>query len=162
MHPCDCGAAAGPLGLCADYYNAILAEEQRDPEMYRWHAVVVCVYLLQHPSRGLQKFLDSQYRMLQFFVEQDLDALIRLQAHQVARNSHRSRSGYDLRPLEPYAPLPAGGPPERFRASFCGLPYGDDGFVSDGHEAYGHRMRTLAEMTEEAWKNLGPGTPGGG
>ncbi|MGW4801375.1 DUF5946 family protein, partial [Nonomuraea sp. NPDC004297] len=52
MAPCECGAPAGPLGACADYYHSILAEEQRDPVMYRWHPVVVCVYLLQHPSRG--------------------------------------------------------------------------------------------------------------
>lgn len=49
---CDCGATAGPLGTCVDYYHAILAEEQGDPQMYRWHAPVVCAYLLQHPARS--------------------------------------------------------------------------------------------------------------
>ncbi|MFC7582979.1 DUF5946 family protein [Nonomuraea antimicrobica] len=106
---CDCGATAGPLGLCADYYHAILVDEQLDPRMRPWHAVVVCVYLLQHPSRGHEKHLDGQFRMLQYYLDRGLDALLRFAAHQVARNNHRARSGYDLRPLEPYEPLPPHG-----------------------------------------------------
>ncbi|GAA2892825.1 DUF5946 family protein [Nonomuraea rubra] len=158
MAQCDCGATAGPLGVCADYYNTILAEEQLDPEMYKWHAVVVCAYLLQHPSRGHEKYLDSQFRWLQFYLDQGIDAVLRLRAHQVARNNHRSRASYDMAPLEPYPPLPAGGPPARFRTSFSDLPYGDGGFILDGHAAYGERMRTLASATAEAWKSLGPGS----
>ncbi|GAA3641839.1 hypothetical protein GCM10022224_000210 [Nonomuraea antimicrobica] len=154
---CDCGATAGPLGLCADYYHAILVDEQLDPRMRPWHAVVVCVYLLQHPSRGHEKHLDGQFRMLQYYLDRGLDALLRFAAHQVARNNHRARSGYDLRPLEPYEPLPPHGPPERFRTSFCDLPHdGDGGFVSDGHDAYGQRIRDLAEATAESWKSIGP------
>jgi Family of unknown function (DUF5946) len=150
---CDCGAPAGPLGLCEDYYTAILAEEQRDPEMYRWHAVVVCVYFLQHPAREPEKFLDGQFRMLQLYVDRGVEGLLRYQRHQVARNNHRARSGYDLRPLEPYSPLPSGPPPAAFAATFAGLPYGEDGsFVFDGHSAYGDRMLTLAQATLGAWK----------
>ncbi|AQZ69744.1 unnamed protein product [[Actinomadura] parvosata subsp. kistnae] len=159
---CDCGAPAGPLGECADYYNTILAEEQLDPDMYKWHAVVVCVYLLQHPSRGHEKYLDSQYRWLQFYLDQGIDAVQRLRDHQVARNNHRSRAAYDMSPLDPYLPLPAGGPPARFRTGFCDLPYGEGGFILDGHETYGHRMKALAEATLDAWKNLGPGSPSRG
>ncbi|TYB57890.1 hypothetical protein FXF51_39340 [Nonomuraea sp. PA05] len=162
MTQCDCGAPPGPLGECADYYNTILAEEQLDPEMYRWHAVVVCVYLLQHPARGHEKHLDGQFRWLQFYLDRGIDATVRLQAHQVARNNRRSSAGYDMAPLEPYTPLPSGGPPARFTASFCELPYGEGGFVLDGHATYGDRLRTLAQATEQAWKSLGPGTPSRG
>ena len=160
MDPCDCGAAPGPLGVCADYYSTILSEEQRDPLMYRWHAVVVCVYLLQHPSRGHGGYLDGQFRMLQFYLDRGLDALLRLQAHQVARNNHRSRAGYDTRPLEPYEPLPAASP-SGFAASLSDLPYGGEaGFVSGGHETYGERMRALAEATAAAWKAKGQAPTG--
>jgi hypothetical protein len=31
---CDCGAPAGALGRCEDYFHAILAEEQGDPDMF--------------------------------------------------------------------------------------------------------------------------------
>ncbi|WP_157549906.1 DUF5946 family protein [Nonomuraea candida] len=162
MPVCDCGAPAGPLGVCADYYNAVLAEEQLDPEMYRWHAIVVCVYLLQHPSRGHEKYLDGQFRYLQFYVDKGLDALQRLRNHQVARNNHRSRAGYDLTPLAAYEPLPPAAPAGPFRAAFAGLPHENDSFVFDGHEAYGQRMHTLAEATLESWKPGGPGTPNRG
>ncbi|MBB3732541.1 DUF5946 family protein [Nonomuraea dietziae] len=151
---CDCGATAGPLGVCADYYHAILAEEQADPEMYRWHAPVVCAYLLQHPSRGHEKYLDSQFRYLQFYVDKGLDALLRVAAHQVARNNHRARSGYDMTPVATYAPLPLGRTPRYFRATFCELPCSDGSFVSDGHLAYGRRIETIAEATLEAWRSL--------
>ncbi|MET9239917.1 DUF5946 family protein [Nonomuraea sp. NPDC003709] len=151
---CDCGAPAGPLGVCADYYYRILAEEQADPQMYRWHAPVVCVYLLQHPAGAHQKSLDGQFRLLQLYLDKGLDALLRVAAHQVARNNHRARSGYDMRPLAPYAPLPLGGPPQRFRATFCGLPFESDSFVSDGHAAYGNRIETIAEATAEAWRTV--------
>ncbi|MFB4282497.1 DUF5946 family protein [Nonomuraea sp. MTCD27] len=154
MARCDCGADSGPLGVCADYYHAILAEEQGDPGMYRWHAVVVCAYVLQHPSAGRGKFLDGQFRLLQLYAHQGLDALLRLQAHQVARNNHRARSGYDMRPLTPYAPLPAGGPPAHFRAAFTGLPVSDGSFVADGHPPYGHRIHAVAEATLESWAEL--------
>ncbi|MEV0201751.1 DUF5946 family protein [Nonomuraea sp. NPDC050691] len=151
---CDCGAAAGPLGVCVDYYHGILAEEQADPLMYRWHGVVVCAYLLQHPSRAHEKYLDGQFRQLQLYVDKGLDALLRVAAHQVARNRHTARSGYDMAPLEPYEPLPPGGPPGHFRATFCGLPFSDGSFVADGHAAYGRRITLIAEATVESWRSL--------
>lgn len=151
---CDCGAAAGPLGMCVDYYHGILAEEQSDPRMYRWHAPVVVAYLLQHPSRADEKYLDSQFRQLQLYVDQGLDALLRLAAHQVARNNHRARLSYDMEPLAAYAPLPRGGTPSRFGASFSGLPFKDGSFVFDGHPAYGDRIRAIAEATVESWRSV--------
>ncbi|MFG2071837.1 DUF5946 family protein [Nonomuraea maritima] len=153
---CACGAAAGPLGLCVDYYRAILAEEQSDPEMYPWHAPVVCAYLLQHPAEGHRRYLDFQFRLLQLYLDQGLDALHRVSAHQVARNNHRSRSSYDTRPFEEYAPLPQDGFPQGFRASFSGLPAVDGSFVFDGHPAYGRRIQTIAEATLEAWRTGQP------
>lgn len=151
---CDCGAMAGPLGVCADYYHGILAEEQADPQMYRWHAPVVCAYLLQHPPRAHGKYLDGQFRQLQLYLDKGLDALLRVSAHQVARNNHRARAGYDLEPLAAYAPLPLGGSPPSFGATFCGLPFKDDSFVSDGHLAYGNRIETIAEATVAAWRSV--------
>ncbi|SEG99843.1 hypothetical protein SAMN05444920_114119 [Nonomuraea solani] len=150
---CDCGASAGPLGLCVDYYHAILAEEQGDPWMYPWHGPVVCAYLLQHPSQAHAKYLDGQFRQLQLYVDQGLDALLRVAAHQVARNNHAARSGYDLAPLEAYAPLPPG-VPGRFRASFSGLPVRNGSFVADGHAAYGRHIEELAAATVAGWKAL--------
>ncbi|GAA3165999.1 DUF5946 family protein [Nonomuraea roseoviolacea] len=151
---CECGATAGPLGVCVDYYHGILAEEQADPQMYAWHAPVVCAYLLQHPSRAREKYLDGQFRQLQLYVDQGLDALLRVAAHQVARNGHGARSGYDMEPLAPYEPLPVGGPPERFRAAFSGLPFREGSFVADGHAAYGRHIQLIAEATVEGWRSL--------
>ncbi|NBE93830.1 hypothetical protein FE391_07000 [Nonomuraea sp. KC401] len=151
---CECGAVVGPLGTCVDYYHAILSEEQADPRMYRWHALVVCAYLLQHPSRAHEKYLDGQFRQLQLHVDQGLDALLRVSARQVARNKHGARPGYDMAPLAAYAPLPPGGPPGHFRATFCALPVRDGSFVFDGHPAYGHRIETIAEATVESWRSI--------
>lgn len=151
---CDCGAIAGPLGLCVDYYHGILAEEQRDPRMFRWHAPVVCAYLLQHPARSHAKYLDGQFRLLQLYVDKGLDALLRVMAHQVARNRHGSGAGYDMAPLEPYAPLPQGGSPGPFGATFCGLRFVDGSFVADGHLAYGQRVEAIAEATLASWRSV--------
>jgi len=152
--PCDCGAVAGPLGACLDYFHGILAEEQTDPQMYRWHLPVVCAYLLQHPSRAHEKYLDGQFRQLQLYLDKGLDALLRVAAHQVSRNKRGARSSYDMEPLAVYAPLPPGGPPTHFRATFCGLPFRDASFVSDGHLAYGIRIKDIAEATVDAWKSV--------
>lgn len=154
MSRCDCGAVAGPLGGCVDYYHAILAEEQTDPQMYRWHTPVVCAYLLQHPSGAHEKYLDGQFRLMQLYVDKGLAALLRVAARQVARNKHRARSGYDMAPLAEYAPLPRGASPGSFRAAFCGLPVRDGSFVFDGHSAYGRRIEAIAEATVESWRAL--------
>ncbi len=152
VEQCDCGATAGPLGLCADYYHRILIEEQTDPQMYRWHAPVVCAYLLQHPGRAHRRHLDVQFRWLQFYLDQGLDAMLRMARHQVARNNHRVRASYDMTPLERYAPLPAGTSPGHFRTAFCGLPVDDGSFVFDGHAAYGRRIDAIAAATVESWR----------
>ncbi|TQS24153.1 DUF5946 family protein [Microbispora hainanensis] len=154
MGRCDCGATPGPLGECADYYHAILAEEQADPEMFRWHTVVVCAYLLQHPARGHEKHLDGQFRLLQLCLDKGLEALLRVAANQVARNRRGSRSGYDMAPLEAYAPLPRGVSPGPFRASFCRLPFRDGSLVFDGYPAYGSRIVGIAAATVESWSVL--------
>ncbi|GGS82975.1 DUF5946 family protein [Nonomuraea spiralis] len=151
---CECGAAAGPLGVCVDYYHAILSEEQADPVMYRWHAPVVCAYLLQHPYRGHEKYLDGQFRQLQLLLDKGLDALLRAAAHQIARNRHGSRAGYDMEPLAAYEPLPPGGPPRDFRATFSGLPVRDGSFVADGHAAYGQHIEAVVRATVESWLSM--------
>ena len=151
---CDCGATAGPLGLCVDYYHAILSEEQADPEMYRWHAPVVCAYLLQHPARASAEYLDGQFRQLQLYLDQGLDALLRVAAHQIARNRHGVRSGYDMAPLAPYAPLPSAGVPTHFDTTFCDLPCKNGSFVSDGHPAYGRHIEAIAAATVKSWQSL--------
>jgi hypothetical protein len=149
---CGCGALAGPLGTCVDYCHAILAQEQGDPRMFRWHAPVVCSYLLQHPVEGSAKHLDGQFRMLQLYLDRGLDELLGVAAYQVARNRHRS--GYDMAPFEPYEPLPAGGPPAIFGAAFCELPVRGGSFVADGHHAYGQRIEIISEATVDAWRSL--------
>lgn len=143
---CECGAPAGALGLCEDYFHGILAEEQGDPDMYAWHAPVVCAYFLQHPARGAGKYLDGQFRMLQLYVAEGLDAVHRLSARQVAGN----RRGGTPAPVEGYEPLP-GRAPGPFRASLSGLPIGDGSFVADGPQAYGRRIQEIAEATVESW-----------
>ncbi|HEY3688553.1 MAG TPA: DUF5946 family protein [Streptosporangiaceae bacterium] len=151
---CDCGAAAGPLGRCVDYYHAILAEEQSDPGMYQWHAPVVAAYLLQHPSRADERYLDGQFRQLQLLLDKGVDAMLRVAAHQVARNRHGSRSGYDMAPLAEYTPLPQAGPPDGFRAAFSGLPHRDGSFATDGHDAYGTHITAIAAATVESWRDV--------
>ncbi len=146
---CDCGAPAGPLGRCADYYYAILAEEQSNPGMYRWHNPVVCAYLLQHPAEGHAKHLDVQFRWLQLLLDQGVDAVIRVAAHQVARNRHASRQGYDMTPFEKYTPLPPDAPATGFAASFSALPVVGGSFVFDGAEPYGRRVEAVAAATVE-------------
>lgn len=144
---CDCGAAAGALDLCEDYFHAILAEEQGDPDMYAWHAPVVCAYFLQHPARGAAHHLDGQFRLLQLYVAEGLDAVHRVSARRVAGNRRGGTPG----PIEGYEPLPHRGPGS-FRAAFSGLPVSDGSFVADGPEAYGRRIQEIAEATVESWR----------
>jgi len=144
---CDCGAPAGALGPCEAYFHAILAEEQGDPAMYAWHAPVVCAYFLQHPARGAQKYLDGQFRMLQLYVAEGLEALHRLSARQVAAN----KRGRTPPPIEGYDPLPQRAPGP-FRAAFSGLPVSEGSFVADGPDAYGRRVLEIAEATVASWR----------
>ena len=79
----------GPLGACRDVFDLLLAAEQSDPELYRWHGAVVPAYLLQHPADAVDRFRDSQFRVLQLFRARGLDGLHRFAAGQRRRNSHR-------------------------------------------------------------------------
>jgi hypothetical protein len=91
----------------------------------RSQAITVIIRSPAASFRAHEKYLDGQFRQLQLYVDKGLDA-----------------------------PLPPGGSPGPFRATFCGLPFSDDSFVSDGHLAYGHRIETLAEATVESWRSV--------
>ncbi|MDV3220354.1 DUF5946 family protein [Intrasporangium sp.] len=143
---CECGQPRP----CIDSWHEALAEEQQDRTMYRWHLPLVMTFVLQHRSQFRARQASAQYQLLQLYVDRGLEAVLRVAAHQVARNG-RAKSGYDLRPLEPYAALPADVWPSAFGLSVHDLRAGDGGFVSDGYEAYGERMRRLSEATVAAW-----------
>lgn len=143
---CECGATTP----CIDTWHEGLALEQADPQMYAWHTPLVCAYILQHSSRMLPQFADGQFRMLQFYIDQGIEATNALARHQVARNN-ASGSGFDMKPLEPYAALPAAGRPPAFSLSIHSLRDADGGFLADGHRAYGERMHRLSRSTVDAW-----------
>ncbi|WP_405178681.1 DUF5946 family protein [Nocardia sp. NBC_01377] len=143
---CECGAAMP----CIDSWHAALAVEQSDPMMYAWHAPLVCAFVLQHRSRLLPRHADGQFRILQFYVDQGIEATNRLAQHQISRN-RRSASGYDMEPLAPYTALPKSVPPADFPLGVNDLRDSAGGFVSDGHRAYGDRMYRLAQTTIRAW-----------
>ncbi|NUS01183.1 MAG: hypothetical protein HOV97_01335 [Nonomuraea sp.] len=95
---------------------------------------------------------DGQFRQLQLYLDKGLHALLRVAAHLVARN--RRGAGDDLAPLDAYAPLPTGGVPGCFDASFCGLPYRDGSLISGGHPAYGRHIDAIAEATVKSWNSV--------
>lgn len=117
MGACECGAA----GSCIDDWHEALAEEQADPAMYIWHAPLVCAFVLQHRSRMLSQSADGQFRMLQFYDDQGIEATNQFARHQIARNK-RSGTGDDMEPLAPYAALPSAG---HHRAPIAGIEFGD-------------------------------------
>lgn len=149
---CECGARIVDGVRCEAVYHEILAAEQRDPVLARWHTVVVCAYLLQHPSRGKAAFLDGQFRLLQLYREQGLDALLRVASHQRSRNRHAVRTGYDMAPLEPYAALPEREPPARFTHGFLDLRDLIGDFGRDGYREYGRRLDAVVDATIAAWQ----------
>lgn len=148
---CECGATIRDGASCETVYHEILAAEQQDPALARWHTVVVCAYLLQHPSQGHALSLDGQFRMLQLYRDKGLDALLRVAAHQRARNRHGAPAGYDMAPLEPYAPLPIGSPPARFSHGFLDMQdlVGEVG--RDGYRAYERHLDAIVDATLDAW-----------
>jgi hypothetical protein len=148
---CECGQPRP----CIDTWHEALAEEQQDRTMYRWHLPLVVTFALQHRSRFRAGQASIQYQLLQLYLDRGLEALHRVAAHQIARNG-RAKSGYDLRPLEPYPALPADVWPPAFVLSVHDLRAADGGFVSDGHDAYGERMRSLCEATAAAWRAATP------
>lgn len=148
---CECGARTSDGVGCEAVYHQILAAEQLDPTLGRWHTIVVCAFLLQHPSRGLPKFLDGQFRMLQLYRDQGLEALLRVAAHQRGRNRHSIQTGYDLAPLEPYTALPKGGPPDRFPYGFLDMRDLVGDFGRNDYREYGQRLDAIVEETLSAW-----------
>lgn len=148
---CACGAPVRDGAGCEAVYHEILAAEQQDPVLARWHTVVVCAYLLQHSSRGHAASLDGQFRMLQLYRDRGLDALLRVTAHQRARNWHGVRVGYDMAPLEPYAPLPQGTPPARFRCGFLDMHDLVGDFGRDGYREYARRLDGIVAATVDGW-----------
>lgn len=136
---------------CDAVYHEILAAEQQDPVLARWHAVVVCAYLLQHPADGHAAYLDSQFRMLQLYRDRGLGALLRVAAHQRARNRHGVRAGYDMAPMEPYAALPATDPPARFAHGFLDMRDLVGDFGRDGYGEYARRLDRIVAATIDAW-----------
>jgi hypothetical protein len=147
---CECGAAAA----CVDTWHEALAAEQADPGMGRWHTPLVCCFVLQHGSWLRPRFADGQYRFLQLFLDQGVDAVNAVARRRTARN-RGSRPTFDPRPLAPYAALPPVDVPAAFARSVHDLRDPDGGFVGDGHEAYGERMRRLADATLDAWRRAG-------
>lgn len=148
---CECGAASP----CVDVWHAALAAEQADPEMYAWHNPLVCAFLLQHPSHSRERFLDVQFRWLQLFVDEGIDAVNALARRTVARNRG---SDPDVVPPElgRFHPLPDVPPPTRFELSVHHLDQ-PGGFMAGGATAYGRRMRQLARATVDAWLAANPG-----
>lgn len=122
--------------------------------MGAWHIPLVLVYLLQHPDDAEPRFLDGQFRVLQLFCERGLEAVGAFARHQVARN--RARAAYDMRPLEPFAPLPAARP-AAFPLGVHDLLAPDGTFVGDGTAAYGRRMTAVAVGTVAAYLGAAEG-----
>ncbi|MGV9661768.1 DUF5946 family protein [Nocardia niigatensis] len=148
---CSCGAAPP----CAPTWYEALAREQGDPAMYAWHTPLVLAYVLQHPSESAARdqYLDSQFRILQLYLDQGLGALNRFGQTQRRRNALQGKDfSYDTDALAAYRPLPAG-TPARFARSVHDLRDADGGFVGDGHGAYGSRMAELARATVDAYLN---------
>lgn len=148
---CECGAAVAEGVTCEAVYHEILAAEQLDPILGRWHTVVVCAYLLQHPSLGQPQFLDGQFRLLQLYRRQGLAALLRVAHHQRSRNRHSVRVGYDFTPLEPYAALPYREPPNRFTHGFQDLRELIGAFGRDDYREYERRLDAIVDATITAW-----------
>jgi hypothetical protein len=148
---CECGAATA----CAGTWHEALAAEQADPAMGRWHTPLVCCFVLQHRSRLRARFADGQYRFLQLFLDRGVDAVNAVARERTARN-RGPRPAFDSRPFAHYAALPPVEVPRGFARSVHDLRDPDGGFVGDGHDAYGERMRRLAVATVEAWRHAGP------
>lgn len=146
---CECGSRIIGGASCEDVYHEILAAEQLDPMLGRWHTVVVCAYLLQHPSQAVAQFLDGQFRMLQLYRDRGLDALLRFAAHQ--RNRNRHNAGYDMAPLQPYIPLPERQPPDQFARGFMDLRDLVGDFGRDRYREYGRRLDAIVDATVGAW-----------
>lgn len=143
---CECGAASP----CRPIWYAALAEEQLDPIMGQWHNPLVCIFALQHESMFNRTFASSQLQFLQLFVEEGAGAV-----NAVARGlrAHNKGAGIELDApeLNRYAGIGDGSLPRSFALSLHHLRCADGEFLTDGHDAYGERMRQLAQATIDAW-----------
>jgi len=145
--PCECGAPVA----CIDTWHEALSTERADPSMAVWHTPLVCSFVLQHRSHLQPRFAEGQYRLLQLFVDQGIEAVDAV-AREMTRRNRGTRPALDPRTLAAYEPLPRGGGfPRAFALSVGDLRDARGGFVGDGHAAYGARMLALAGATVAAW-----------
>lgn len=144
---CECGAPAD----CFPVWYEILAEEQLDPELARWHNPMICVFLLQHRSIFRPRYADGQFRFLQLFVQEGIDVVNAVARSLRARNRGPARE-LSHPELDRYAGLGQAQFPTRFALSLHDLPPTDGGFTEGLHHAYGHRLIELAQATISAWR----------
>ena len=143
---CECGAAAE----CLPVWHEALAAEQADPQMALWHNPLVCAFVLQHRSQLRPRFADGQFRFLQLFIDQGIQAVNAVARRTTARN-RGGRPNVTPPEFEAYAPLPITGFPSLFDLAVHHLREADGHFVTSGHQAYGDRMRQFAQATVDAW-----------
>jgi Family of unknown function (DUF5946) len=149
---CECGAAAE----CVSVWHEALAAERGDPRMAVWHNPLVCAFTLQHSSHFRRRFADGQFRFLELFTDQGIQAVNAVARRTAARN--RGPNPDLAQPvLDAYPPLPVTGFPSLFGLAVHHLQEPDGRFVASGYEAYGDRMRQLARATVDAW--LAPNGP---
>lgn len=141
---CECGAPSD----CLPVWHAALAAEQADRVMYAWHNPLVCAFLLQHRSHRRDRYADGQFRWLQHYVHEGIDAVNALARRTAARN-RRPRPSAPAE-LERYHPLPESPQPARFEVSVHHLER-PGGCMAQGAAAYGRRMTELARATVDAW-----------
>jgi hypothetical protein len=143
---CECGAAAA----CLPVWHEALAAEQADPQMAIWHNPLVCAFTLQHASQFRPRSADGQFRFLQLFVDQGIQAVNAVARRTVSRNRG---SMPNLAPpeFEAYAALPVTGFPALFAIAVHHLREADGHFVTSGYAAYGDRMGQFAQATVDAW-----------
>lgn len=143
---CECGA----VEECLPVWHDALAAEQADAQLAVWHNPLVCAFTLQHSSQFRPRFGDGQFRFLQLFLDQGIDAVNAAARRSTARN--RGSEPHLAPPeLKAYLPLPVAGFPSSFAHGVHHLRERDGRFVSSGYEAYGDRMRQLAQATVCAW-----------
>lgn len=154
LSACECGA----VEKCLPVWHEALAAEQADPDMAVWHTPLVCAFTLQHSSQFRPRLGDGQFRFLQLFIEQGIHASNAVARRHTARN-RGSRPALAPPELEAYLPLSVAGFPSSFALGVHTLREPDGRFVTSGYEAYGDRMRQLAQATVRAW--LAQGGAGG-
>jgi hypothetical protein len=150
---CECGATSGCLGV---WYEA-LAAEQADQAMYAWHAPLVCAFYLQHRSKFHPRFAEGQYRLLQLFVDRGIEAVHAVARAGIARNRGKTPE-FPSAELAQYEGLPPRQFPLAFDVSVHVLREERGGFVEQGYEAYGDRMRSWSVATIHGWKNVPAGS----